>query len=395
MSVLTFYTFRLVHTSLKRLAGLFRKDKEFYGLVILFVLLTSLLVLGLTFSEFRLRRLGYYPGSLNRWSDFSMDNPNITMEITANERGMTYFDPDSFPRAGYPSRFVVNKQGFPSPFNFDRATIDSLSGIGQSKKNKKLILGDSFIEGIGASNFDKSFMEIYRKRNPSQIVCLTGIRGMDPVQYRLCAEKFIPEIRPDEVCVMFCSWNDVLLSDRKPVPFIPLFSDIKGVGIISNYIPPGIAGQDTMAMPPVQAYQLYRKHYSLTEKKDLLSKLCKTSSVSTRLYSIFHRQNNNLYTISMDSGSTYRNLKKIKDLTDSMRIKFTIIFIPTPYMKNYSIKDYEKHFKWVFGDLWSYVHLCPKGMITPDDCISDIDYHFNDRGQVKFADFLQRELSSP
>jgi hypothetical protein len=360
------------------------------GFFFLYFFLATLLVVSVYVVEYHLKKQGYYRGSFYRWVDFSQVKPDINKVVIADDKGMTVYAFDSFPRKGFPLNFMVNKEGFPNPFNFDKRTVDSLSGSGTNKKKKRLVLGDSFVEGLGASNFNKCFMEVYRKKNPDQVICSAGIRGSDPVQYRLFAEELVPKIAPDEISVMFCGWNDVMTEDRKPEPYIPLFTDIPGVGCLFNYLPRGLAGGDTVALPPDRAYRVYRKKYSLEENKDLLSVLCRQSCIATRLYSMMKPNVMTGKETAMDSGATYRNLKQIKSIADSAGVKFSIVFIPTPDMEHYGDKEYEEHFKWVFKDMWQYVTFPPTGMITMRDCCSSIDYHFNDAGQLKFAGFLQK-----
>ena len=383
--------FKLLQPPIRRFLLLAWEKRVKFGFFFLYFFLATFLVAIVLGTEYHLRKQGYFPGSFYQWNDFSLENPVITKEVIADETGMTFYAHDSFPRAGYPRMFVVNKQGFPTPFDFDRHTIDSLSGSGQNKKKKRLVLGDSFVEGLGASGFDSCFMEIYRRRNPDQVICCAALRGSDPVQYQQFATKLIPVISPDEVDVMFCGSNDVMPVDRKPVPYIPLFTDIKGVGCVFNYLAPDIAGGDTMALPPDQAYRAYRKKYSIQGNKDLWSVLCRQSCITTRIYSLLKRDAVKTKMLPPDSGITYRHIKRIKELADSAGAKFSIVFIPTPAMSEYGMKEYEQHFRWVFGDLWEYVHFCPKGMITQKDCVSESNCHFVDAGQIKFASFLQGE----
>lgn len=366
------------------------KDKTIKVFVLLFLII--FLTTALVIKEMQMQRLGFYAGSRFGGNNFSLEHPAISWELTADGRGMVYYDADSAVRIAKRLGLVVNKQGFPNSFNFDRKTIDSLSQTSTPRKKKKLFFGDSFLQGIGASKQENTFIELYRQHNPNEIVCSFGIGGNDPVQYRLAAEKFIPEIMPDEVNVMFCGWNDVIFLDRKPTPHLPSLTYIEGVGFIHNYIFSGLTPFDTLALQPDTAYRLYRQKYSLQTKSDMLPVVCRQSIITSQLYFQFHPQHLYPRQFADDSLATYRNLKRIKTLADSVGANFTIAFIPTPPMKNYTIMDYEQHFKWAFADLWQYVSFCPQGTIADSDCSSSVDWHFNDKGQIKFADFLQKTL---
>lgn len=370
------------------------KEKSLFTKLLFFICFVLVIVGLLLIKENQFVKQGYFPGSYFKGVDFAKTNPLITHELIADETGMTFYDYDSFPNSKFPIEFMVNKQGFPNAFNFDRKTVDSLSELDTSRKKKILFVGDSFLEGLGASRFSKCFIEIYRKENTNLVVCAAGIHGSDPVQYRQFAQKFIPELKPDEVCVLFCGWNDIMNEDREPLAYIPQYTDIPGVGVINNYLPAALTGKPNIAFPPEKTYRIYRKYYSLFEKGDVWAKLAQQSCVTTQLYfNAFPAVN---YTIipTQDSLATYRSLQKIKALADSAGANFSIVFIPTPEMKNFETREYEQNYRWVFKDLWAYVHFPPQGLITEQDCSSAVDYHFNDGGQIKFAKFLDATMQT-
>ncbi|MBS1618791.1 MAG: hypothetical protein JST76_09750 [Bacteroidetes bacterium] len=113
-------------------------------------------------------------------NDFTPAHPSISYILLADERGMNYFNEDSFHNHTDTTQFHVNEQGFPNWFDFARPVVDSLCSLTPHHKKKTLFLGDSFAEGVVASSADKSFMEIYRHLDPGRLVCNTGIGGMDP-----------------------------------------------------------------------------------------------------------------------------------------------------------------------------------------------------------------------
>lgn len=369
-------------------------NKTTYWRELLFVMLVCVFLLMLMAKESHLRYLSFCPGSCYPGNDFTEENPQISWNVKADENGMTFYNYDSFPNPaiGDSTMFIVNRQGFPSRFDFDKSTIDSLANKCGSKKLKVLFIGDSFLEGIGASSFDKSFVEIYRRKNVDKVVCSAGIRGMDVVQYRLVAEKFIPEILPGKVTVMFCGWNDIMLTERKPVAFLPYFVDVKNVGVINNYIPVGITPFDTLALAPDSAYRLYRQRYSLMTRQDVLSKICRQTCITTQLYFLLNSVQYFPSQFNNDYKATYRNLKRIKNVCDSVGAKFSIVFIPTPIMKKYDKQEYKNKYQWVFLDLLPDVHFPPKNTVQENDCSTSIDFHLNDTGQKKMAEYLEKEF---
>lgn len=360
------------------------------GPVVLVLFMAVLVAAGLQVKEWHYSYLSYYAGSRYPGNDFKNPNPIVSLRTMADERGMTYMAPDSFPITTDTTRFSVNREGFPSLFNFDTEVIDSLVNSGTVKKRKVLFLGDSFLEGVGSSTHDKAFIEILRRNNPDILVCNTGLGGMDPVQYRLVAEKYAPVIKPDEICVMFCGWNDIIWLDRKPMPYLPIYSEVKSVGFINNYIPQGIACDSTLALPTPEAYKLYRSRFSLMDRTDFWARLCRQTNVTTQLYFHINPIVNYKFWYPSDSLATYRNLKRVKEMADSVGAAFKIVFVPTPDMSNYSYKDYTARYSWAFRELWPYVICPPANTIKQRDCLNSIDFHFNDMGQMNFAVFLQK-----
>lgn len=338
--------------------------------------------------EFWLYRLSFCPGSCYCGNDFKESNPFISRRLIADENGMCFYNQDSFPEKHDSTQFIVNRQGFPNPFDFDSMVVDSVSKA-KGKVKKMLFLGDSFLEGVGASSHDKCFAEFYRKAHPNQLMLSTGIGGMDVVQYKLVAQKYIPQLKPDKVVVFFCGWNDVIWINRKPKPYLPIHSFVENVGIIYNYIPSGITPFDTLTLSTDSAYRLYRSRFSLMEKNDFISRMARKTRITTQLYYKINPVQHYSSQFPPDSSATYTNLKAVKNLCDANDIAFQIVFIPTPTMKTYTIADYSEKYKWVFGDLWPLVSFCPKGLITEDDCSTSIDFHFNNKGQEKFAKFIQ------
>lgn len=351
-----------------------------------FIVLTALFFLILSAAEVRMRYLSFCPGSRYMGNDFTPAHPSISYILLADDRGMNYFNKDSFHNHTDTTLFHVNEQGFPDWFDFTRVVLDSLSGQPPHRKHKMLFLGDSFAEGVGASRVDRSFIEIYRRRNPGTVVCNTGIGGMDPIQYRLVAEKYIPELAPDEVVVLFCGWNDLIMYDRPVVPHLPILTHMKDVGVVFNITPSDIA------KTPAAAYAHYRQRFSLMEHTDFWARFCRQSCVGTRLYYTFSSVSDDLPVRPIDSFVVYRNLKRIQQLSDSAGARFTILFIPTPDMATMDSVAYAGAYQWAFRELWPHVRLCPRGMIRQSDCTTSMDYHFNDSGQRKFADYMQKVL---
>ncbi|MBS1618790.1 MAG: hypothetical protein JST76_09745 [Bacteroidetes bacterium] len=213
-------------------------------------------------------------------------------------------------------------------------------------------------------------------------------RGNGPIQYRLVAEKYIPILAPDEVVVLFCGWNDLIMADRPVLPYLPVLTHMKDVGVVFNVTPYNVA------RTPEQAYAHYRQKFSLMERTDAVARFCRQTCVSTRFYYAFCPTEDDPSVRPIDSFVMYRNLKRIKEVSDSAGARFTILFIPTPDMADMDSLAYAGAYAWAFRDLWSAVKLCPRGMIRHSDCSTSLDYHFNDSGQMKFAEYMRRVLAT-
>jgi len=71
-----------------------------------------------------------------------------------------------------------------------------------------LFLGDSFTWGVAAQPLGRAFVDLVRERGYQTINL--GVSAIGPVQYAAQAERYLPQLKPDVVCVMFYGWNDFL-----------------------------------------------------------------------------------------------------------------------------------------------------------------------------------------
>src|ERR1051325_3746359 len=84
------------------------------------VLLVVVLVLFFSAKEYGLRSRGYHPGSFYQYTDFASDTFILSNEMLADERGMTYFNPDSFRGSGTGMGDRANAQGFYADFDYTK-----------------------------------------------------------------------------------------------------------------------------------------------------------------------------------------------------------------------------------------------------------------------------------
>src|SRR5690606_25963503 len=91
----------------------------------------------------------------------------------------------------------------------------------QASKPSVLHIGDSFTWGHNSTNKSLCFADLLLAREFPGFN--TGISGTDPLQYKLIAEKWIPELKPDIVMVHFFLGNDIMKYKRPVVPNIPQY----------------------------------------------------------------------------------------------------------------------------------------------------------------------------
>jgi hypothetical protein len=77
-----------------------------------------------------------------------------------------------------------------------------------------LVIGDSFVYGMSARPYYNSFTDILLARG--YLVYSAGIPGTDPAQYAAIAEKYVPMLKPDMVIVCFYPGNDLMPFPREP-----------------------------------------------------------------------------------------------------------------------------------------------------------------------------------
>lgn len=362
------------------IANSYRRHRGIYLGSIVAVLLVMLLVKMMLVTEYRLWNDRMSPGNFQPFLDFRPDSLVSTYDFLADELGMTYNNPNLYPRQGRQTEVSVNEQGFPATFAYTKEVIDSLREAG---KEIIFIIGDSFTFGTTSTTHDRTFVEILRASHPEAAILSFGVRGTDVVQYRLVAERFIPELRPDKVLIAFCGDNDIMDFERTPRPFLPYLSD----GMLL-YVPASISGVPDLSLSPDSAYHYYRERFSLFSRNDPIARILRLSCLTTLLYpkSFDHTPD------EIDSIATFRSLFVIKTLSDSVNANFNILFLPSPVTDYFTLSDYHMHYDWVFRELMPNVHFFPPGMIDKDDYLSKDDVHFNDSGNRKTADLIDKIL---
>ena len=133
-----------------------------------------------------------------------------------------------------PPGFVLNKQGYRSPINFDSVAIDAIK-----KQNKKviLVLGDSYTEGCCAEPIDSSFMDILFHSTQKYVTLNAGVGGTGPIHYEKILYKLFAAVKPDAVVVNFYIGNDIQWLKETVMPNIPHTYPIENYNWLSSTVP--------------------------------------------------------------------------------------------------------------------------------------------------------------
>ena len=143
-------------------------------------------------------------------------------------------------------------------------------------KKSILLLGDSFTWGHSTSSKTNSFADALLAQGYA--VYNTGISGTDPVQYEVVAKKFIPILQPDVVIVNFYLGNDVQYYKRSAKPFQPTFFATNAGNLMSFY-----NGVECSTVD--EAYDMAIKMHYL-DQNQLLRRWCSSTCISTLSYHV-------------------------------------------------------------------------------------------------------------
>lgn len=133
-----------------------------------------------------------------------------------------------------PDGFIINRQGYRSPYDFDAHTVDSIHELG---KRVVLVLGDSYTEGCCAEPIDSSFMDIGSCKALGMVLFNAGVGSTAPLHYERILHRLLDSITPDLVVVNFYMGND-LLSPDTVIPGVPQTFPIREYMWLSSTVPP-------------------------------------------------------------------------------------------------------------------------------------------------------------
>ena len=325
--------------------------------------------------EVILRFKGYQPGDLKpNWLNFKpVDSLYVIHDYYTNPEGILVADSLYWAK----ENVHVNEDGFRSP-NFSKL---------DSAKKKILFIGDSFTWGMSASPVtDHCFVDLVRNETNYEIINL-GIPAADPVQYSLLAQKYIPQLQPDFVLVIFFMGNDLMKQDRKVIPSEPFYYYTNAGALLAD--------MDGLHFKTAQAAYNYfvNEKYYLHQPKNIFEKIISKSSLLSRLYSVRFRIEEKLEFENMvnDTRITKQYLTAIKTVAKQNHIPLKFVLIPEVKEADVPIEKYIKKYKDLLSD-----SALQKDWLIPQNKKSFFnnypDAHLNNQGHRFYADYLKSFL---
>lgn len=344
--------------------------------------------------ELGLRIAGNKPGTLDSALypvDTFIYHPRFKAD--AGGTGITIYDKDG---GNLPDGFLINEQGFRSPFNFDSLTLDSL-GRGAGKK-VVLMVGDSYTEGCCAEPISQAFPDLLLA-DADFILLNFGVGGMDLLQYKLVLDKYVRKIKPDLVVVNFYLGNDIYLFERPVTPNVPLIYTIDDFSWINSTGPSYFMGAypKPYLESPQEAYDFYLNNFTLWgSNATTFEKIIRPTVSLSRIYlgikekidDIKAWENN--WRVEPNYQMTNTLLREMKETTQSHGARFLVLGIPSPedVIKQRDMEEaYGTHFvgmDYFFPDLAQFSRGDYDGVETRN--------HFENSGHRKFYQFAKQVL---
>ena len=364
-----------------RHAGFFQRHTA------LVLLLFTAICLSLLFiaTEIVLRKhFKYIPGVLDRGHEFhETDSLFLFNDYYTDSTGMFVSNPNVFEMRGIKCKNCrINSDGFRGR-EFSEAPTDS-------NTKRVLMIGDSFLWGGAAHPLDNAFAD--RVDRLQRYQCYnTGIPGADPAQYELIAERYIPRLQPNAVCLFFYMGNDIMWSERQPKPYTNLYY-WTNAGALMGYRPTWIDGLPNETFDsPQQAYDYMMDNITLKGKNaDTFTKICGTTAISTILWSVATQKKRirKLKYKRPPQPISGKYLKRIKQICQNHNVPLLLFVIP-------SIEKFEKNTKQIvrqYPTVFEGFELLAPPQLLPDYYRPLPNGHLNNIGHRVYADYITEQL---
>lgn len=275
------------------------------------------------------------------------------------------------------------------PFNSDGFRSIAFTNV-EHTGPRILLVGDSFTYGESARPFYNSYADILLGQG--YLVYNAGISGMDPAQYMAVVKKYVPLLEPDIVVVAFCLHNDMMRTPRTPAPDRP-HEYITNAGFFYSN-PQG----EHLSL--YEAYEFY-KELCIIPASSLFNRICAKTALTTKIWGVLHH----MYIVKhpkldmlMASWSgesaqavdvTSRYLDEIGRVCNDHDVPMLLALVPDitrqddPLpLETFGINNHQ-----VESLMTRYPHVFPDNFDRSDFADGE-DIHFNNKGSMKFAEFI-------
>jgi hypothetical protein len=258
----------------------------------------------------------------------------------------------------------TNAQGYRTP-DFDEPA-DGRSTL--------LFLGDSFTWGDTARPFSQCYVE--RVRAAGYKTINLGVPATGPAQYMAQAERYVPEFRPDAVCVMFYTETD----------FEP-----------ESEIRPGLTRTYVTELGMLYATTEDGQQLSLEQAIARRAEQCPAWLTPPLARLLMHSAagsfaatlNDRVSMAPPSTAAAVARLSAVRQVCEAHGAKFFLFLVPTRPQRR--LPQFEVDF--AAETLKDLAPLAPSPM-PEEDYRPPPDLHFNNQGHGKMADFILAQLAA-
>ncbi len=265
---------------------------------------------------------------------------------------------------------------------------------GHSGAPRVLIIGDSFVYGMSAKPYYNSFTDILLARG--YLVYSAGIPGTDPAQYAAIAKKYVPMLRPDAVVVCFYPGNDLMPFPREPHPDRP-HEHMTNAGFFESnpmgeYLDAHEAYSYYLSLITIPHNSAHHRFWSSTAITSMMWGVLyskgKANSIAIEAYEV--GQN-----VSTEDRIRFTrpHLRYIDSICMGHGIPLLNAVVPDTYSGLYdddgAMTFDSEMLDALFGD---QQYSFPRSVFIIEHDFPENDYHFNNAGSKKYADFLDTLL---
>jgi len=323
--------------------------------------------------EITLRWIGFQPGDLRpNWLSFkAVDSLYVIPQFKTGSDAILVADSSYWAQ----EHIAINSNGFRAA-NFQMK--DTL-------KKRVLVIGDSFTWGLSARPMqDSAFCDLLSKDTSLQVFNL-GIPAVDPLQYSLIAQRYVQELEPSVVLVMFFAGNDYMAHDRNASPDSEMYYWTN-----AGAVPADIDGRHFDDLQSAYHYLCNEKYY-LKRPTSKFEWIVSKSSLLSRLYALQFRVQEKLQAMQTirQPTITLKYLYRIVEICHTHQVNLRLVFIP-------EVKEVETNLVTRHATLLNDSTLKALWLLPDYQRSQYRDYpdgHWNNEGHLFVAQYLNKVLA--